>query len=196
MRLRQASLHVLVRDGPGDDESVGPDATMQRAIGVAVHILDVLGGAHTEDVEVEMGVACDEWIVRPVDDRSAEIMYDAALVFLEAASESEVAGFGANSEHVGPVDDAPILDTSEAVHETEQSTLGIEGASSDSADPLRHLQNACRHNIGERGTPGLPLQLDASAQLGERAEGVNVDSGSVHQGRVTQKGDARDERGS
>src|SRR5579872_6098236 len=121
-----------------------------------------------------MCVARDEWVVRPVDDDTAELAYDAPLEFLEPATEAEVPRLRSYREHVGPVHDASLLHAGEAVDEAEQSVLLVEGAGRHSTDTLGDLENARRYDVGELVPPRFALQRDTGAQLVLRAQWADL----------------------
>ena len=58
---------------PCDDDAIGRDSAVQNAVGDAVHVFDVLGETHAETIEVEMRVASNQRIVRPIDDVGPEL---------------------------------------------------------------------------------------------------------------------------
>src|SRR6478672_2244635 len=89
--LIESLSHVDIGNGPGDDEPIGADATVQRTLRVTVHVFDVFGDAHTEHVEVEVRVARNERIVGPVDHRGTELLYGVPLKLLEPAPQLEIA---------------------------------------------------------------------------------------------------------
>ena len=110
---------------------------MQIAARVAaIHVPDVLHRAHAEHIEVEMRVARDERIVRPVDDARAQLCHCAPLEFLQPPTDAEVLRFGAHRQHVGPVHDDAVLDARHAVHEADQPAAGGERAGRDAAELL------------------------------------------------------------
>ena len=182
VRLDQSPIHFGIRHRPFDDEAVGSDAAVQQTLRLAVHLLYVLSDAHAEHVEIEVGVARDEWIVRPVDHRCTQFADDPALVFLESPTETKVPRFRPHGEHVRPVDDPTSLpfDTGQAVDEAEQMIVFVECTGRDPADALRHLENARRHDIGECVAPCLALERDACPQLLLSAQWPNVDLWYVH----------------
>jgi hypothetical protein len=115
---------------------------MEVAVRLAVHLLDVLDDADAELVEVQVGVAGDQRIVRPVDNRRPERADGVALVLLELAPEPEVARLLADSEHVRPVHHAAALDAGQPEDEAEQPTLCVERSGGDAADALADLEDA------------------------------------------------------
>jgi hypothetical protein len=147
---------------------------MELAIGVTIHLLHVFGDANTELVEVEVSVAGDQRIVGPVDYRAAERAYGVPLVLLEHAADSEIARVLANSEHVGPVDDAAALDAGEPEDEAEQPAVAIECPGRDAAHALADLEDARRHEVGELVAPRRALKVDAGQQLLGGPQRANV----------------------
>src|SRR5438067_1466018 len=90
-RLTFALGDLRVVHGPGDDQAIGADLAMQLASGLlAVHVARVSHRADAEHVEVEMGVAGDERIERPIDHAPANPRDRAALIFLEPTADPEV----------------------------------------------------------------------------------------------------------
>ena len=65
--LVTAGIDLLIARRPGDDEAVGWNTAVQHTVGDAVHVLDVLRETGAEAIEVQVCVASDERIVRPVD---------------------------------------------------------------------------------------------------------------------------------
>ena len=129
MRRRQALFDLLIRYGPGDNEPVSANPSMQRALRLSVHVFDILGDVRAEHIDVEMGVPRHERIVRPVDHHATDLLHGVALKVLQASSQTEISCLGPHGEHVGPVYDASVLHTGEAIHEAEQLTVGVERAS-------------------------------------------------------------------
>ena len=113
---------VVVR-GPRDDDPIGGHAPVQHAVGDAVHVFNVLGQPHAKPVEIEMCVARDQRIERPVDDRGAQVAHHVPLVLLEPPAKAEVSRVWPHGQHVRPVNRAAALDPGESEHEAEQSAV-------------------------------------------------------------------------
>src|SRR5262245_595754 len=142
---------------------------MQRAARGAVHIDRVVDDANAEAIDVEVGVAGLQRIERPELTRDAASCELGALGFLEPASDAHLARFGANAEHVRPVNDFVVSHSGEAEDESDQHIVS-EGAENEAPDVRGDLQDGGGNDIGELGAPDGDLEIDARLELVERLE--------------------------
>ena len=87
-RRRCGSDRPLFVESPFHDEAVRVQSGVQRAARVAVHVDDVLHRRRPEAVQVEVGVACHERIVRPQHAANVSFEELLALKLLEPLAEA------------------------------------------------------------------------------------------------------------
>ena len=168
--------------GPGEHEPVGADAPRERAPHVAVHVAGVFHDAGPEHVEVEMGIAGHERVVRPIDEVRTETGNGGELEFLEPAADADVLRLGAHGEHVRPVHHATVFHAGESEHESEQTPVAGKGPRRDAPHALRDLEHGGRRDVGEAAPPGVVLEIDRGAIVGERGEGADGDGRLIWHG--------------
>ena len=152
-RRRCGSDRPLFVESPFHDEAVRVQSGVQRAARVAVHVDDVLHGRRPEAVQVEVGVARHERIVRPQHAADVSFQELVALKLLEPLAEAGPARLGPHREHVRPVHELAVADAADPEDEAEQPAVSVERARRHPADPLGDHQNGGRHDVPRSARP-------------------------------------------
>ena len=112
------------------------------------------GQAKCEPVTLERGISHD-----------AAFEECAKLELFEEASDPVVTEVCPDREHVGPVDEVPVLDAGHAEDESDDVSAPVECAGGDAADALGDLEDGGGYSLAESGTPDPVLELDAGDEL-------------------------------
>jgi hypothetical protein len=100
------------------------------------------------------------------------------LIGLEANPESGVLQLRTYREHVRPVDDLPLLYPCHAEHKSCQTTLGVISTRREPLETLAHLEDGCRHTLGEAHAPALFFKADALLELRRGGEQTDREVGT------------------
>ena len=124
---------------PGHNEAISGHIALQWRVGpLAVHRFYVLLGPRAHSRKVEVGVSRHERIVGPVDGGDAHRAALLTLILLEALAELVALCVRMDSEHVGPVHEGAVFQSSHAKDEAEHSPRVVEGTGADAAEFLSH----------------------------------------------------------
>ena len=175
--------HWFGAHGPRGDEPIGAEGPVHHAVRVApVHVGDEFADRRAEDVEIEMGVAGDERIVRPVHRLDANRAAAVALVALEPFTDALSAGVRADGEEVGPMDEPIVLESGEPEDEAGHATVGVKGAGGDTADLRSDHEDRGGDAFGEAIAPDFLLHADGIGPFGVRREFADFVVRSGHGG--------------
>ena len=92
---------------------------MERTLGRAVHVGDVLDDARAQAIEIEVRVLRDQRVECPADAANAATRQLGALTVLEHAPDTKIPSRFSHAENVGPVDDFLVFHASQPEHEAD-----------------------------------------------------------------------------
>ena len=82
---------------------------MEGTASIAIHVRHVSNDAGAENVQIDVRVLGDQWIIRPVHLGDAASQQLLALALLQPATETRVAQRSAHGKHVRPMNHRPVV---------------------------------------------------------------------------------------
>ena len=142
----------------------------------SVHVGHKLGHVCAKTAQIELRVARDERVKRPIHRLNTERPAPVALIVLQRLADVPPARLWTHGEHVRPVREATVHRSREAEYESEERTVRIEGAGRDAAESLAHQEDGSGDALGKRLAPGLQLETHGLIALIDVRELAHDDS--------------------